>query len=126
MFSKGFYILILFISSFVFSTNEATACAKHEQGKECVKSDKSESSQENISCSKSCCQHNSEDNEDKPLTPCGNCKCNCVQSISYIPSEFTLDLKIITITSYFSYGWDYNQPLPEKPLYSIWQPPQLV
>ena len=125
MFSKGFYILILLISSFVFSTNEATACEKHEQGNECTQSNSNETSQDD-SCTKSCCSHSNENEDDGPLTPCGNCKCNCVQSISYIPSEFTLDLKIITITSYFTYGWDYNQPLPEKPLYSIWQPPQLT
>lgn len=123
-----FYILIILIASFVTPTNDVLACSKHAS-KEVAKTKEVKSSccskKEEPKTSKCCCSH-AQQNEDEPMTPCGNCDCNCVQSVSYISSEFSLEINLITITTYYIYGWHYNQPLPEKPTYSIWQPPQLT
>jgi hypothetical protein len=122
MLRKGLYILVLLISSIVFSSNDAMACCN--KGDQNASSCQAEEAQETDHTS-SCCSQKANSNEDEPLTPCGNCDCNCVQTISYINSEFRMELNMISITSYFTYGWHYNQPLPEKLLNSIWQPPQL-
>ena len=127
MFSKGFYILILFIASFVFSNNDVVACCvKDAQTETCSSNDPSVSMEApNQDQQGKCCCKKFGENDDKPMTPCGNCECNCAQSISYIHPEFSLKLNMIAITSYFTYGWYYDQPLPDYPLIAIWQPPQL-
>ncbi len=127
MFRKSLYILILLISSLVFSSNDALACcSKSVSSNEKIEATISVHSVEmqKVQVGHCCCNHFHEDKE-KPHSPCGNCDCNCIHSISYINSEFSMELDLVTITSYFTYGWHYNQPLPDKPLYSIWQPPQL-
>ncbi len=114
------------LSSFVFSNNEALACAKHAASNSQTISESQEvvEDQKQESTGHCCCKH-VEQNDDQPFTPCGNCECNCVQSVSYISSEFSMEINLISITSYFTYGWHYNQPMPDKPMNSIWQPPQL-
>lgn len=115
------------ISSFVFSNNEVIACCNNHcqpNVEISADADSKEIAEEQGQMRKCCCNSGYQDSGD-PLTPCENCECNCVQSVSYISSEFALEINLISITTYFTYGWHYNQPLPDKPLNSIWQPPQL-
>lgn len=127
MFTKYLYILLLLISSFVLNSNEAIACCAHNEKTSTEETQENchNTTNDNEQSSKCCCKH-LEQSENGSTIPCGNCECNCLQTVSYITSEFSLEINLTTITSYFTYGWDYNQPLPEKPMNSIWQPPQLT